>query len=176
MTDLIIHEMLRKAKQQHNRKTKQHNTTERQSNTTQQKDKATQHNRKAKQHNTTGPRIVHVYTCTIDVCGSQKQYMYMCVCLTIMLQRKESASEGEGEGEGETAPEHASSSEGEHAYLLLSRSDSTMVLQTGQEIAELDSSGFATQTPTVCAGNLGGGNYIVQVNMLSYYISSVKDT
>lgn len=100
--------------------------------------------------------------------------MYMYVCLSIMLQRRESASEGEGEGE--TAPEHASSSEGEHAYLLLSRSDSTMVLQTGQEIAELDSSGFATQTPTVCAGNLGGGNYIVQVNMLSYYISSVKDT
>ena len=73
----------------------------------------------------------------------------------------------EGEGEGETASEQASRTEGEHAYLLLSRSDSTMVLQTGQEIAELDSSGFATQTPTVCAGNLGGGNYIVQVNTTS---------
>ena len=85
-------------------------------------------------------------------------------------------SEGEGEGEGETASEQASRREGEHAYLLLSRSDSTMVLQTGQEIAELDSSGFATQTPTVCAGNLGGGNYIVQVNTLSYYICICSDT
>ena len=38
-----------------------------------------------------------------------------------------------------------------------------MVLRTGQEIAELDNSGFATQAPTVYAGNLSGGNYIVQV-------------
>ena len=62
--------------------------------------------------------------------------------------------DGEGEGEGED----------EHAYLLLSRADSTMVLQTGQEIAELDSSGFATQAPTIFAGNLGSGHYIVQVS------------
>lgn len=50
-----------------------------------------------------------------------------------------------------------------HAYLLLSRQDSTMVLQTGQEITELDSSGFATQVPTVFAGNMCQGKYIVQV-------------
>jgi hypothetical protein len=31
-----------------------------------------------------------------------------------------------------------------------------MVLQTGQEINELDSSGFATAQTTVFAGNLGG--------------------
>ena len=81
---------------------------------------------------------------------------------------------GEGE-EGEDGQEGGGGGvggEGEHAYLLLSRSDSTMVLQTGQEIAELDSSGFATQTPTVYAGNLGGGNYIVQVsrNLCHVYI------
>ena len=59
--------------------------------------------------------------------------------------------------------------------MLLSCADSTMVssclwhhndiiyiqvLQTGQEITELDSSGFATQSPTVFAGNIGP--YIVQ--------------
>ena len=78
----------------------------------------------------------------------------------------------EGEGEGDGDKEHqeregevpVGGGEGEHAYLLLSRADSTMVLQTGQEIAELDSSGFATLAPTVYAGNLGRGSYIVQVS------------
>ena len=37
------------------------------------------------------------------------------------------------------------------------------VLQTGQEITELDGSGFATQVPTVFAGNVGRGKYILQV-------------
>ena len=37
------------------------------------------------------------------------------------------------------------------------------VLQTGQEITELDNSGFATQSPTVFAGNIGQERYIVQV-------------
>lgn len=81
--------------------------------------------------------------------------------------RAEKLEGGEGEGGGEEREgeerESGRGGEGEHAYLLLSRSDSTMVLRTGQEIAELDSSGFATQAPTVYAGNLGGGNYIVQV-------------
>lgn len=39
-----------------------------------------------------------------------------------------------------------------------------MVLQTGQEITELDTSGFATQAPTVFAGNMMKGRYIVQVS------------
>lgn len=50
-----------------------------------------------------------------------------------------------------------------HTYLILSQADSTMVLQTGQEITELDSSGFATQAPTIFAGNMAAGRYIVQV-------------
>ncbi len=53
-----------------------------------------------------------------------------------------------------------------------------MVLQTGQEINELDQSGFYTQGPTVFTGNIGGNKYIVQVfkNILlssansSYYL------
>ena len=83
--------------------------------------------------------------------------------------------EGGGEGGGGGSGEQETREEGEggeHAYLLLSRSDSTMVLQTGQEIAELDSSGFATQTPTVYAGNLGRGDYIIQVNIAGYVLTA----
>ncbi|CAG0890026.1 unnamed protein product [Darwinula stevensoni] len=53
---------------------------------------------------------------------------------------------------------------GEHAFLILSQESSTMVLQTGAEIDELDSSGFSTQGPTVFACNLGNNRYIVQVS------------
>ena len=53
--------------------------------------------------------------------------------------------------------------DGEHAFLILSRRDSSMVLETGQEIKELDSSGFCTAGPTVFAGNLGANRFIVQV-------------
>uniref|UniRef100_A0A8B9N0T4 Cleavage and polyadenylation specific factor 1 n=1 Tax=Accipiter nisus TaxID=211598 RepID=A0A8B9N0T4_9AVES len=54
----------------------------------------------------------------------------------------------------------------QHGFLILSREDSTMILQTGQEIMELDTSGFATQGPTVFAGNIGENRYIVQVSPL----------
>lgn len=50
-----------------------------------------------------------------------------------------------------------------HSFLILRRQESTMVLRTGQEITELDASGFATQAPTVFAGNVGDGRFIVQV-------------
>ncbi|EEC01987.1 cleavage and polyadenylation specificity factor, putative [Ixodes scapularis] len=50
-----------------------------------------------------------------------------------------------------------------HAFLILSRADSSMILQTDQEINELDHSGFSTQNPTVFAGNLGDGRYVLQV-------------
>ena len=49
-------------------------------------------------------------------------------------------------------------------FLILSQTDSTMVLRTGQEITELDSSGFATQAPTIYAGNMADGRYIIQVS------------
>ncbi|XP_017595348.1 PREDICTED: cleavage and polyadenylation specificity factor subunit 1, partial [Corvus brachyrhynchos] len=51
-------------------------------------------------------------------------------------------------------------------FLIPSREDSTMILQTGQEILELDTSGFSTQGPTLFAGNLGQGQFIVQVSPL----------
>ncbi|KAG5324675.1 CPSF1 factor, partial [Acromyrmex heyeri] len=56
--------------------------------------------------------------------------------------------------------------EGSHAFLILSQEDSTMVLQTGQEINEVDQSGFSTQGSTVFAGNLGANRYIVQVTQM----------
>lgn len=40
------------------------------------------------------------------------------------------------------------------------------VLQTGQEINEVDQSGFSTQGSTVFAGNLGANRYIVQVTQM----------
>ncbi|KAG1650025.1 Cleavage and polyadenylation specificity factor subunit 1 [Nymphon striatum] len=53
--------------------------------------------------------------------------------------------------------------EDSHAFLIISRDESTMILQTGQEINELDHSGFSTQSQTVFAGNIGENKYIVQV-------------
>ncbi|XP_039280662.1 cleavage and polyadenylation specificity factor subunit 1 isoform X2 [Nilaparvata lugens] len=51
-----------------------------------------------------------------------------------------------------------------HAFMILSQPESTMILQTGQEINELDHSGFNTLGPTIYAGNLGNNKYIVQVS------------
>ena len=39
------------------------------------------------------------------------------------------------------------------------------ILQTGQEINELDQSGFNTLGPTIYAGNLGSNKYIIQVSV-----------
>uniref|UniRef100_A0A8D8U9P9 Cleavage and polyadenylation specificity factor subunit 1 n=1 Tax=Cacopsylla melanoneura TaxID=428564 RepID=A0A8D8U9P9_9HEMI len=57
-----------------------------------------------------------------------------------------------------------------HAFLILSQDDSTMVLQTGREINELDSSGFTTHCPTVFAGNIGNNKYIVQVTAMAVHL------
>lgn len=40
------------------------------------------------------------------------------------------------------------------------------VLKTGQEIMELDHSGFSTQGSTVYSGNIGNNSYIVQVSAM----------
>lgn len=56
-----------------------------------------------------------------------------------------------------------------HAFLILSQKDSTMILQTGQEINEVDHSGFNTQDQTIYAGNLANNKYIVQVKNLCFH-------
>ncbi|CAH1107318.1 unnamed protein product [Psylliodes chrysocephalus] len=61
----------------------------------------------------------------------------------------------------------AKSGEDRHSFLILSQEDGTMILQTGQEINEIDNTGFATHGPTVYAGNLGNNKYIVQVTTVA---------
>ena len=66
------------------------------------------------------------------------------------------------------APERsktADSSEPTHSFLILSRAESTMILQTGNEINELDQSGFLTQVPTIYTGNIGENKFIIQVKL-----------
>ncbi|XP_065687015.2 cleavage and polyadenylation specificity factor subunit 1 [Patagioenas fasciata] len=87
----------------------------------------------------------------------------------IAPQRRDEASDAAPGEDGEKeAPSPAPPEEDgkRHGFLILSREDSTMILQTGQEIMELDTSGFATQGPTVFAGNIGDNRYIVQVSPL----------
>ncbi|KAK3787111.1 hypothetical protein RRG08_030274 [Elysia crispata] len=72
--------------------------------------------------------------------------------------------EVEGDKEKEADPDVESDVSGCHAFLVLSRRDSSMVLQTGSEINELDNSGFSTQSSTVFVGNLGNCRYILQVS------------
>lgn len=110
----------------------------------------------------------------------------------LFLPSQEETPKGEGTEQEPSAPE-ADDDGRRHGFLILSREDSTMVrggglavwgrvppgeectsptvahrsiLQTGQEIMELDTSGFATQGPTVFAGNIGDNRYIVQVSPL----------
>ncbi|VDN12752.1 unnamed protein product [Dibothriocephalus latus] len=54
-----------------------------------------------------------------------------------------------------TPPPPPASSAELHSYLLLTREDSTMILEVGEEIVELEVSGFNTTETTVIAANLG---------------------
>lgn len=65
------------------------------------------------------------------------------------------------------SPDGARETEGTHAYLILTQEDSTMVLQTGQEINEVDNSGFMSSAPTIFAGNLGNSKFMVQVTTMA---------
>ena len=52
----------------------------------------------------------------------------------------------------------------DHSFLILSRSDSTLVLRTEEEISELEDSGFETSTRTIFSGNVANNRLIMQVN------------
>ncbi|KAH0617350.1 hypothetical protein JD844_015408 [Phrynosoma platyrhinos] len=84
---------------------------------------------------------------------------------TVIAPQKNETTTGESVEKESTPPEPPDDGK-RHGFLILSREDSTMILQTGQEIMELDTSGFATQGPTVYAGNIGENRYIVQVSPL----------
>ncbi|XP_036421767.1 cleavage and polyadenylation specificity factor subunit 1 isoform X2 [Colossoma macropomum] len=88
---------------------------------------------------------------------------------TVISSEEKPEKKPPAEGEGEDAEEEkqeptVEDEKNKHGFLILSREDSTMILQTGQEIMELDTSGFATQGPTVYAGNIGENKYIIQVS------------
>ncbi|XP_052749426.1 cleavage and polyadenylation specificity factor subunit 1 [Galleria mellonella] len=68
-----------------------------------------------------------------------------------------------GPGGGPVASAEVEAGGAPHAYLILTQEDSSMILQTGQEINEVDNSGFMTNAPTIFAGNLGNNKYMVQV-------------
>lgn len=52
----------------------------------------------------------------------------------------------------------------QHDFMLLSQRSSTLVLQTGQEINEIENTGFTVNQPTIYVGNLGQQRFIVQVS------------
>lgn len=54
-----------------------------------------------------------------------------------------------------------------HAFMILCQEAGTMILQTGDEINEIDNTGFATNVPTIYVGNIGGNRFIVQVTTKS---------
>ncbi|XP_053203071.1 cleavage and polyadenylation specificity factor subunit 1-like [Panonychus citri] len=54
-----------------------------------------------------------------------------------------------------------------HSFLILTRPDTTMILKTGADINELDHSDVSSQTPTIFAGNLANGKYILQVSPMA---------
>uniref|UniRef100_A0A3Q3EBP1 Cleavage and polyadenylation specificity factor subunit 1 n=1 Tax=Labrus bergylta TaxID=56723 RepID=A0A3Q3EBP1_9LABR len=85
-----------------------------------------------------------------------------CHDMWTVISNEKEKEEKEEEGEKTEAPLEDDTKK--HGFLILSREDSTMILQTGQEIMELDTSGFATQGPTVFAGNIGNNKYIIQVS------------
>lgn len=57
-------------------------------------------------------------------------------------------------------------------YLFLSKSDSTMILQMGSEITELDkeTSVFCTKYPTLLCSNLANNHFILQVTCTSCFL------
>ncbi|KAM3858249.1 cleavage and polyadenylation specificity factor subunit 1 [Diretmus argenteus] len=87
----------------------------------------------------------------------------MWTVISSEVKEDKKGEKGEEEGEKKTEPSIEDDKK-KHGFLILSREDSTMILQTGQEINELDTSGFATQGPTVFAGNIGDNKYIIQVS------------
>lgn len=54
-----------------------------------------------------------------------------------------------------------------HAFMILSQPHATMVLQTGDEINEIENTGFCTNQRTIFVGNLGNNRFIVQVTTKS---------
>lgn len=50
-----------------------------------------------------------------------------------------------------------------NSFMVLTHETGTMILQTGEEINEIENTGFSTNLPTIFVGNVGNNRYIVQV-------------
>lgn len=50
-----------------------------------------------------------------------------------------------------------------HAFMVLSQESTTMVLQTADEINEIENTGFCGTQTTIHVGNIGNNRYIVQI-------------
>lgn len=50
-----------------------------------------------------------------------------------------------------------------HAFMVLSQESTTMVLQTGDEINEVENTGFCGNQTTIHVGNIGNNHYIAQI-------------
>lgn len=50
-----------------------------------------------------------------------------------------------------------------HSFMILAQEGSTTVLSTGEEISDVDSTGFCCTQTTIHVGNIGNNRYIVQV-------------
>ncbi|XP_071482088.1 cleavage and polyadenylation specificity factor subunit 1-like [Diadema antillarum] len=81
-------------------------------------------------------------------------------CLDVWTVKSNKQQQPEEDTEEKEAAQDAKE---KHAFLILSKQESSMVLQTGQEITEVAAGGFSTQGPTIFAGNMGEDRYIVQV-------------
>lgn len=51
----------------------------------------------------------------------------------------------------------------QHTFMVLAQGDQTMILQTGDEINEIENTGFCANQRTIFVGNVGANRYIVQV-------------
>uniref|UniRef100_A0A183S8P4 MMS1_N domain-containing protein n=1 Tax=Schistocephalus solidus TaxID=70667 RepID=A0A183S8P4_SCHSO len=77
----------------------------------------------------------------------------------LLQEKNEEMAVESGKQSSTPSPPPASSSAELHSYLLLTREDSTMILEVGEEIVELEVSGFNTTETTVIAANLGRTHY-----------------
>ncbi|XP_052872855.1 cleavage and polyadenylation specificity factor subunit 1 [Anopheles cruzii] len=80
-------------------------------------------------------------------------------CLDVWTVFDEAAGSASADGSAVPAPNHA--------FMILSQEAGTMVLQTGDEINEIENTGFATTVPTIHVGNIGSNRFIVQVTTKS---------
>lgn len=80
-----------------------------------------------------------------------------CLDVWTVADEAKKVTDGENKGDGSV----------NHAFMVLTQQGNTVVLQTGQEINEIENTGFCNNLPTIFVGNVGNNRYIVQVTISS---------